>query len=71
MSALRCTKLPLTSGEGTASAWEAEAVPLDDTRKMLGVAKILQSDGVTSHLTVVEERYNSAVTTHRLYLIID
>ena len=39
---------------GTSSAWEAEALPLDDTCKMLGFG-ILQSDGVTSHGRVVEE----------------
>jgi len=39
---------------GTPSAWEAEALPLDDTRKMLGYPAILQSNGVT-HDRVVEE----------------
>ena len=41
--------------EPTSSAWEAEVLPLNYTRRMLGCPAILQSDGVTSHGRVVEE----------------
>ena len=34
---------------GTPSAWEAEALPLDDTRKMLGSHRLTVESTKTSH----------------------
>ncbi len=38
------------------TAWEAEVLPLNYARKRPNTHCILQSDGVTSHGRVVEER---------------
>jgi hypothetical protein len=40
---------------GVQEAWEAEVLPLNNTRLFLRSTKILQSDPVTSHGQVVEE----------------
>jgi hypothetical protein len=56
--------LPLTIGiKGRLSAWEGEALPLDDTSLDVWFPQIPQSNGVTSHGRVVEEWYRLPIAS--------